>query len=176
MRANKVDANGYVLHRRQFGDEGIYLPPRIAFEFEEQARLEQEAKDSEEVGRREAAEAARRASAKGPQQPVFVAATPVVALGWYRVLPDYDAMVERLAEIERGGVHADREQGKRDVLALRKAAQLGPDRQLCLPDLGVFAELEIELPTFAPAISLLRNALHLAVALLVALFGFRRHP
>ena len=162
MRAKKVDAHGYVLHRRQFGDEGIYLPPRIALEFEELARRGQEAKDSEDAARREAAEAERRVKADGAQLPGFVAAPPVVARGWYRVLPDYDAMVERIAEIERGGVHADREQGKRDVLALRKAARLGPDRQLRLPNLGVFAELELELPAFAPAISLLRNAFHLA--------------
>lgn len=153
--------DGYVLHRRGY-DDGIYLPSPLAFELKEQVRREREVKDAEDAARREAAAAAHRSGKEAKAETVFPAAAPAAPRGWHRVLPAYDAMLARLADIEAGGVHADREQGKRDALALRKAALQGPDRALCMPDAEVFAQLELELPAFAPAIGILRNAFQLA--------------
>lgn len=158
------EPDGYVLHRRGFG-EPIYLPLTLAHQLRDQARQEREAEDLEEAARREAAAAARQSSKE--VKPVAAnaaipAAAPAAPAGWYRVLPAYDAVLARLVEIEGGGLHADREQGTRDRLALRKATLQGPDRALCLLDTKVFAQLELELPAFAPAIALLRNAFLLA--------------
>lgn len=91
---------------------------------------------------------------------------PVPEAGWYRVLPNLDALTSELEGSSDVGRSADKDVNERRARIHERLLALGPDRRVAHPvswRVGL-DELQASLPHFREPIRVLRNALALAEA------------
>jgi ATP-dependent Lon protease len=86
--------------------------------------------------------------------------------GWYRVLPDFEALVKRDSDEGRKAASHDRDVQARTALLLKRLIEAGPDRRVAQPPAwrAALHDLECALPNFAGPVRVIGNALALAEA------------
>ena len=174
MSTRPADEHGdYVFHRsgtnKAYGVE-LYVSPQLADELYRERKLaEREAAEAEEQRREQSRlELAALATEKPAATPVkSKPPDPVVGehsahplqVQRHKVLVDAENLLDRLRAV-REGAQGDRDQAKREDVALSRALERGAYRSIVRPTgwREALDDLALELPAFRGVIDLIRNA------------------